>query len=328
MKAVLLDGFGGAETLRLGEIEAPIPGPEQVLIDVRAAAVNRPDIVQREGRYPPPPGESAILGLECAGTVAAVGSKVRRHKPGDRVFALLGGGGYAEQAVAHEAHALPIPERLSFPEAACIAETYITAWQNLFENGGLKDGETVLLHGGGGGVTTAAIQLIDALCPSSPIVVTASAAKCDRVRAQGADLVIDYRSGDFVAEVAEFTDNRGVDVVLDHIGAAYLEKNLKALAIGGRLLIIGIMQGSDATLSLGRLMLKRQRIIGSVLRPRPVAEKAAIVTRFAGRVMPLFAQGRITPVIDRVFPLAEAAAAHRRMEAGEHFGKIVLSTDE
>lgn len=328
MKAILLDDFGGADKLRPGEIEAPIPAPDQILIDVRAAAVNRPDIVQREGRYPPPPGESPILGLECAGIVAAVGHAVRRHRVGDRVFALLGGGGYAEQAVAHEAHALPIPSRLDFAQAACIAETYITAYHNLFENAALADGESVLLHGGGGGVTTAAIQLVQSLSPKSPILVTASSGKLARVRDQGVTQAIDYRSQDFAAQVAQLTERRGVDVILDHIGAAYLEKNLNALAIGGRLLIIGIMQGSDATISLGRLMVKRQRIIGSVLRPRPVAEKSSIVTRFAGRVMPLFAQGLIAPVIDRVFPLAEAAAAHRRMEAGEHFGKIVLSMDQ
>jgi NADPH2:quinone reductase len=322
---VLMDGHGAAGTLCVGEVETPVPAPDQVLIDVRAAAVNRPDIIQREGRYPPPPGESPILGLECAGTVAAVGGEVRRHAVGDRVFALLGGGGYAEMALAHEAHTLPIPARCNFAQAACIAETYITAWQNLFENALLRDGESVLLHGGGGGVATAAIQLVDALCPSSPIVVTASERKCERVSAQGADRVIDYRNTDFVEAVEAFTDGRGVDVILDHIGAAYLAKNLTALAIGGRLLIIGIMQGSDATLSLGRLMLKRQRIIGSVLRPRPPAEKSALIARFAERVMPLFAEGRIAPVIDRVFPFTEAAAAHRHMEAGAHFGKIVLS---
>lgn len=321
----MLDGFGGADKLRLGEAEAPTPAPDQILIDVRAAAVNRPDIVQREGRYPPPPGESPILGLECAGTVAAVGQAARRHRVGDRVFALLGGGGYAEQAVVHEAHALPIPAPLDFAQAACIAETYITAYQNLFENGGLADGESVLLHGGGGGVTTAAIQLVKALRPACRVFVTASPGKTERVRAQGVLHAIDYRHQDFAAAIAELTSGRGVDVILDHIGAAYFEKNLSALAIGGRLLVIGIMQGSDATLSLGRLMVRRQRIVGSVLRPRPVAEKAAIIERFAKIVMPLFEQGRIAPVIDRVLPLAEVAAAHRRMEAGEHFGKIVLS---
>ena len=328
MKAILLDGFGGADKLRFGEAKDPGPSADQIVIDVRAAAVNRPDIVQREGRYPPPPGESPILGLECAGTVAAVGQAVRRHRVGDRVFALLGGGGYAGKAVAHEAHALPIPSSLDFTQAACIAETYITAYQNLFENAGLADGESVLLHGGGGGVTTAAIQLIKALAPRSPTLVTASPGKIARVREQGVTHAIDYRSQDFAAQVAQLTERRGVDVILDHIGAGYLEKNLNALAIGGRLLIIGIMGGSDASISLGRLMVKRQRIIGSVLRPRSAAEKAEIIERFAKTVMPLFEQGRIAPVIDRVFPLAEAAAAHRRMEAGEHFGKIVLSVGD
>lgn len=328
MKAVLLDGFGGPDKLRIGEVEAPIPAPDQILIDVRAAGVNRPDIVQREGRYPPPPGESPILGLECAGTVAAVGRAVTRHRVGDRVFALLGGGGYAEQAVAHEAHALPIPARLDYAQAACIAETYITAYQNLFENGALADGESVLLHGGGGGVTTAAIQLVKALRPRCPIFVTASPGKVERVRAQGVLHAIDYRNQNFSAAIAELTKDRGVDVILDHIGAPYFEKNLNALAIGGRLLVIGIMQGSDASISLGRLMVKRQRIIGSVLRPRPSPEKAAIIERFAKNVTPLFEQGRIAPEIDSVFPLAEAAAAHRHMEAGGHFGKIVLSVGE
>jgi putative PIG3 family NAD(P)H quinone oxidoreductase len=328
VKAVLLDGFGGPDKLRIGEVQEPTPAPDQILIDVRAAGVNRPDIVQREGHYPPPPGESPILGLECAGTVAAVGKAVSRHRVGDRVFALLGGGGYAGQAVAHEAHALPIPARLDFAEAACVAETYITAYQNLFENGALADGESVLLHGGGGGVTTAAIQLIKALRPSCPIYVTASPGKLERVRAQGVLHAIDFRNQNFAAAIAELTERRGVDVILDHIGAAYLEKNLNALAVGGRLLIIGIMQGSDASLSLGRLMVKRQRIIGSVLRPRPAADKAAIIERFARNVMPLFEQGRIAPVVDRIFPLTEAAAAHRRMEAGEHFGKIVLSVGD
>lgn len=325
MKAIVTDGAGTADVLRLADIDPPAPGPAQVLIAVRAAAVNRPDLIQREGRYPSPPGASEVLGLECAGTVLATGADVRRHRIGDRVFALLGGGGYAEQAVAHEAHTLPIPTGMGFEQAACIAETYITAFQNLFENGELADGERVLLHGGGGGVTTAAIQLVRALCPQSPILVTASAAKHERVRAQGADHVIDYRKSDFAADTRVLTNGAGVDVILDHIGAEYLEKNLRALAVGGRLLVIGIMGGSDASVSLGRLMLKRQRIIGSVLRPRPAAEKSAIIARFAEKVMPLFEQGRIAPLVDRVFPLAAAAAAHRHMEAGAHFGKIVLS---
>jgi NADPH2:quinone reductase len=319
-----MDGFGSADVLRLDEVAAPVPGPGQILIQVAAASVNRPDIIQREGHYPPPPGESEILGLECAGTVVAVGANVVDRTPGDRIFALVGGGAYAELALARAEHSVPIPPNLSFEQAACIAETYITAFMNLFGNAALADGESVLLHGGGGGVNTAAIQLVAALRPESPIFVTASAGKLERVAGLGADLVIDYRASDFAEEIRRFTENRGVDVILDHIGAAYLEKNLTALAANGRLLVIGIMQGSNAQISLGRLMVQRQRIIGSVLRPRPDAEKAAIIARFADEVMPLFELGRIAPVIDRVFPAAAAADAHRYMEAGKHFGKIVL----
>ena len=327
MKAVVMDGFGSADVLRLDEIAAPLPGADEVLVRVHACTVNRPDIVQREGHYPPPPGESEILGLECAGTVESLGSDVKGFAVGDRVFALVGGGAYAGLVRARAGQTLPIPENLSFVEAACIAETYITAWMNLFGNASLKDGETVLLHGGGGGVNTAAVQLVKTLCPASRIIVTASAAKHDRVRELGADHLIDYRSCDFSAAVMKLTDGGGADVVLDHIGAAYFEKNLAALAVGGRLVIIGIMQGSDARLSLGRLMIKRQRIIGSVLRPRSDAEKSALIRDFAETVMPLFASGRLLPVIDRVVPLEEVAAAHRLMEAGGHFGKIVLTMD-
>ena len=226
--------------------------------------------------------------------------------------------------IEYAAHTLPIPDDLGFEEAAGIAETYLTAWQNVFENGRLGDGETVLLHGGGGGVVTAAVQLIRALRPDCRIAVTASEGKRERLLAQGIDLVIDYRLDDFVAKVHEFTERRGVDVILDHIGAAYLEKNLASLAINGRLLIIGIMQGSEATINLGRLMVRRQQITGSVLRARSKAEKAALIARFGEHVMPLFASGRIRPVIDRVLPLEQAAEAHRLMEAGGHFGKIVL----
>jgi putative PIG3 family NAD(P)H quinone oxidoreductase len=319
-----MDSFGAAEVMRVDDIAAPVPGDGQLLIEVAAASVNRPDVVQRQGHYPPPPGESEILGLECAGTVVAIGAGVTTHAIGDRVFALVGGGAYAELCVADAALTLPVPADMSFSHAACIAETYITAYLNVFGNADLVDGESVLLHGGGGGVNTAAIQLVDVLCPASPIIVTASPGKLNRVARLGPDLVIDYTSQDFAAEARRFTDSRGVDVILDHIGAAYFERNLAALAVGGRLVVIGIMQGSDASLALGRLMLRRQRIIGSVLRPRPNAEKAAIVADFARTVMPLFAAGRIAPVIDGELPLERVVEAHRRMEASEHFGKIVL----
>jgi putative PIG3 family NAD(P)H quinone oxidoreductase len=323
-----MDGFGGVGVLRIAEVEQPEPGPGQVLIRVAASSVNRPDLIQREGRYPPPPGESAILGLECAGTVAAVGQDVDMPAVGDRVLALLGGGGYAEFAVAHAAHSLPIPASLGFDAAACIAETWITAWLNLFEIADLRDGESVIVHGGSGGVGTAAIQLVRALCPASPIIVTVSAGKIERVLQLGADRAIDYRSENFSNAIRDATGGNGADVILDHIGGDSLERNLRALAVGGRLVVIGITSGADALLNLGRLMLKRQRIIGSVLRSRPVTEKAAIIGRFAARVLPLLAEGRIGPVIDSRYPLAAVADAHRRMEAGAHFGKIVLIVDE
>jgi len=319
-----MDSFGAAEVMRVAEVEAPVPAAGQVLIEVAATSVNRPDIVQRQGHYPPPAGDSEILGLECAGTVVAVGAGVDTPAVGSRVFALVGGGAYAELAVANAAHTVPMPADMTFEHAACIAETYITAWFNLFRNANLADGESVLLHGGGGGVNTAAIQLVDTLCPTSRILVTASEGKLNRVARLGPDLVIDYENRDFAAEARRFTDSRGVDVILDHIGAAYLQKNLEALAVNGRLVIIGIMKGSDATLSLGRLMVRRQRIIGSVLRSRSNDEKAAIIADFAKSVMPLFAAGRISPLIDSRMPLDRVVDAHRRMEASEHFGKIVL----
>jgi NADPH:quinone reductase len=310
--------------LRIGEAPAPRPRDDQVLIRVVATSVNRPDAIQRQGHYPPPPGESEILGLEAAGTIEEVGAKIRSFSPGQRVAALLGGGGYAELAAAHASHVLHLPDAMSFEEAACICETYITAYLNLFIGAVLEDGETVLVHGGGGGVGTAAIQLCKHLAPESRIVATASARKLERVAALGADLVVDYRSDDFADAVLGFTDGRGADVILDHIGAAYFEQNMRALAIGGRLALIGVMGGRKAELDLGRLLVKRQQIIGSTLRPRPVEEKADIIAEFNRAVMPLFARGRIAPIVDRVYAIEEAAAAHRAMEDSDHFGKIVL----
>lgn len=325
MKAVLLDEFGGPEVMRIGEAECPEPGPGQILVRVRATSVNRPDVIQRRGLYPPPPGESSVPGLEVAGTVEALGPGTDGIPRGQRVAALVGGGGYAEYALAHAGHVLEIPDALSFEQAACICETYITAYLNLFELARLADGETVLLHGGGGGVTTAAQQLVAALAPRCRVLVTASARKLERVRALGAELVVDYASEDFAAAVREHTHGHGADVILDHIGARYLTPNLKSLAVGGRLVVIAVLGGREAEIDLARLMVKRHTLIGSVLRPRPVDEKTAIIARFRESVMPLFADGRIAPLVDRVVPLAEIDAAHRAMEAGEHFGKIVIS---
>ena len=323
MKAILLNGHGGPEVLQLGETADPVATTGRVLIRVHATSVNRPDAVQRQGNYPPPPGESPLLGLEAAGTIEALGADVEGFQRGERVFALLGGG-YAELAAAHAGHVLRMPANLSFEQAACICETYLTAYMNLFLYARLADGETVLLHGGGGGVTTAAMQLTKVLRPQTRILVTASAGKLDRVAALGADLVIDYRSEDFAEAVARYTEKRGVDVVLDHLGGAYLTQNIRALAVGGRLALIGVMGGRKAEIDLGRVLVQRLTLMGSVLRPRPVEEKAAIIRRFEEEVMPHFASGRIAPHIHRVYPFEQAAEAHRVMEASEHFGKLVL----
>jgi putative PIG3 family NAD(P)H quinone oxidoreductase len=320
----LLDGFGGPEVLKPGETAAPALAPGRVLIRVHATSVNRPDIVQRQGNYPPPPGESPLLGLEAAGVVEAVGAGVSGFQPGERVFALLGGGGYAELAAAHAGHVMRIPPNLSFEQAACICETYLTAYMNLFMYARLVDGETVLLHGGGGGVTTAAMQLVKALAPRARIIVTASAGKAERVATLGADLVIDYRKEDFADVVARYTDKRGVDVILDHLGGAYLAQNIRALAVGGRLAVIGVMGGRKGELDVGRVLVNRLSILGSVLRPRPVEEKAAIIRNFERDALPHFASGRIVPLIHRVYPLEQTSEAHRTMEASEHFGKLVL----
>jgi putative PIG3 family NAD(P)H quinone oxidoreductase len=323
---VLQDGFGGADVLRIGEAAMPAAAPGRVLIRVAATSVNRPDIVQREGRYPPPPGESAVLGLDAAGTVEALGEGVTDFARGDRVMALLAGGGYAQYAAAPAGQVLRIPERLSFAAAACIPETYITAYMNVFLYAKLADGETVLLHGGGGGVTTAAMQLCAVLAPRAHVLVTASPGKVERVAALGGvERVIDYRSEDFAAAVLEHTDKRGVDVILDHIGGPYLEKNVKALAVGGRLAVIGIMGGRHAELDLARVLTRRLSILGSVLRPRALEEKAAIMRAFARDVLPHFASGRIAPLVDRIYALEDVAAAHRDLEAGRHFGKLVLA---
>jgi putative PIG3 family NAD(P)H quinone oxidoreductase len=324
VKGIVLDGFGGPEVLKLGEVEAPPVGPGRVLLRVHATSVNRPDVIQRQGHYPPPPGESPLLGLEAAGTIEAVGADVTDFAPGERVFALLGGGGYAELAVAHAGHVMRMPPGMSFEQAACICETYLTAYMNVFMYAKLEDGETVLLHGGGGGVTTAAMQLVKALAPRARVLVTASSGKIDRVRALGADVVIDYKSEDFAEVALRHTDQRGVDVILDHLGGSYLKQNVRALAVGGRLAVIGVMGGRTGELDVGRVLVNRLRILGSVLRPRPVAEKAAIIHAFERDALPYFAAGRIAPLVHRVYPLEQAAEAHRAMEAGEHFGKLVL----
>ncbi len=326
MKAVVLDGFGGLEVLKVRDVERPRPGPGQVLVRVGATSINRPDLVQREGKYPPPPGDSDILGLEVAGTIVELGPGVAGWKAGERVVSLVGGGGYAEYAVAHAGHLMRVPESMTVEEAACICESYITAFLNLFLVGGLQDGNAVLVHGGGGGVANAAIQLCRALVPRTRIVATAHPSKLDRVKQLGADRVIDFTTTpDFSEAVKEFTDKKGVDVILDHVGAKYLQPNMSSLAYGGRLVVIGVVSGIKAELNLALMMVKRQQIIGSVLRSRPVKEKGDIVAAFTRTALPRFADRTVVPMIEKVFPIGRVAEAHRMMEEDRHFGKIVLS---
>jgi NADPH2:quinone reductase len=325
MKAVLLDGFGGAEVLKVWEVERPKPAEGQVLVRVMATSVNRPDLVQREGKYPPPPGDSEILGLEVSGVIEEVGPGVTGWAKGERVISLVGGGGYAEYAVAYASHLMRIPASMSFEEAACVCESYITAFLNVFMIGGLKDGNTAILHGGGGGVNTAGIQLCKALTPNTKIIVTASTEKMARVKELGADLVINFReTPDFSDIVKEFTNKKGADVILDHVGAKYLAPNMNSLGYAGRLVIIGVISGIKAELNLALMMVKRQQIIGSVLRSRPVRDKGEIVAEFTRTALPKFADRTIVPIIEKVFSLDQVVDAHRMMEEDKHFGKIVL----
>lgn len=323
MRAILIDRPGDESVMHVGEAPTPSPGPGEILIAVAATAVNRADLLQREGRYPPPPGASEILGLECAGTVAGVGEGVAAFAVGDRVTALLGGGGYAEQVVVDARHAIPVPGGLSLVEAAAIPEVFLTVFLTVFRLAGYRDGESVLAHGGGGGVGTAAITLVK--LRGGWIAVTAgSEAKCRRCVEAGADLAVNYHTQDFVEEIATLTGGRGIDVVLDHVGGSYLERNMAALAINGRMVIIATIGGGSAEIDLRLLMRKRLSVTGSTLRARGADEKAAIVADFLARFGADLAAGRIRPIVDSVVPWTHAGDAHRRMAASEHFGKIVL----
>jgi len=323
MRAVVFDQPGDESVLHIGEVPAPALGANDVRIAVRATAVNRADLLQRQGFYPPPAGASAILGLECGGAIAEVGAAVRGWTVGERAMALLAGGGYAEQAVVDAGSVMRVPKALSDEEGGAFPEVFLTAFLNIFMLGAVPDGGSVLVHGGGSGVGTAAITL----CREAGIriIVTAgSPEKCARCLAHGADVAINYRDGDFAPAVRAATDDKGVDVVLDAIGARYLEGNLAALAMNGRLVVIGLMGGNRTELDLAGLMVKRQQVIGSTLRVRPAAEKKAIVDAFLQRFGAALEAGRIKPVLDRVLPLDQAGEAHRIMKASEHFGKLGL----
>jgi len=325
MRAVVMSGFGGVDVMRIDEIAKPVPKENEVLIKVAATSINRPDLVQREGKYPPPAGDSEILGLEVSGVIEQLGSAVTGWKVGDRVMALVGGGGYAEYAVAYAIHVMPIPDSMSFEEAACVCESYITAFLNVFMIGELKDGQTAILHGGGGGVNTAAVQLANALTPKVKKIVTVHPSKAAKVKELGVDLLVDYTTTpDFSDAVKEFTNKKGVDLILDHVGAKYLGPNMNSLGYKGKLVIIGVISGIKAELNLALMMVKRQQIIGSVLRSRPVSEKGEIIAEFTKRALPKFADRSIVPIIEKVFPMDQVVAAHQMMEEDKHFGKIVL----
>ena len=327
MRAALITEPGKPEVLRLQEIEDPIAGPDDVLVEVKASALNRADLAQRQGNYPAPPGiRGDVPGLEFSGVVMEVGARAIGVKEGDRVFGLLGGGGYASKIVTHHRMAMPMPSNLDFVQAAAIPEVFFTAYDALFNHCDLKMGERVLIHAAGSGIGTAAIQLAHHAGAYS-----FGTAGTDEKLASAAELGLDdginYRNQDFAQVVKERTNGEGVDVILDVVGAPYWEANLSSLAVNGRLVLVGTLGGANLETSLGRLMPKRLSIHGTVLRPRPLEEKIALTNQFKSHVLPLIAQERIKAVVDRTFPLAEASLAHEYMETNANFGKIVLTMD-
>lgn len=323
--AITIDSFGGPEVLVPREIPMPVPGDDEVLVAVAAAGVNRPDVIQRMGNYPPPPGASPIPGLEFSGFVTARGANVTWPNVGDAVCALVAGGGYANYAVAPAATCLPVPAGFSMIEAAAIPETFFTVWTNIFQRGRLQPGETLLVHGGASGIGSTAIMLAHAL-GSRVFATVGNAAKAAAAEKLGAEKALDYTTTDFVTEIKALTNGRGVDVVLDIVGGDYTSRNLAVLAPEGRLVQIGTLQNGKTSLNLGVVMMKCLTILGSTLRPRPVAFKAAIGAAVHENVWPLFEAGTIRPLIDRTFPLDQACDAHRIMDANEVIGKLVLTT--
>ncbi|HXO70973.1 MAG TPA: NAD(P)H-quinone oxidoreductase [Bradyrhizobium sp.] len=324
MTVVAISKPGGPEVLVPESRAVPAPGPDEILIKVHAAGVNRPDVAQRSGAYPPPPGASDLPGLEVAGEVVAVGTGASKHKIGDRVMSLVAGGGYAQYCIAQDAQAMAVPQALSMNEAGAIPETLMTVWHNVFERGALQPGETLLIHGGSSGIGTMAIQLAKAF-GSKVIVTVGSQAKADACLKLGADRAINYKTEDFVAETRKATGDIGANVILDMVGGDYIERNYDAAAIDGRVVQIAFLGGPKATVNFAKLMVKRLRHTGSTLRPRSNADKAAMVRAIDAKVMPLLREGRVKPLMDSTFALEKAVDAHRRMESSEHIGKIVLT---
>ncbi len=325
MRAVIASEPGGPEVLTVTQLDDPTPAPGEVVIDVVGTAVNRADTLQRQGLYPPPKGASDVLGLECSGRVSAVGAQVGQWRVGDEVCALLAGGGYAEKVAVPAGQVMPVPDGTDLVTAGALPEVACTVWSNVFMVAGLQAGETLLVHGGAGGIGTMAIQLAHAL--GARVVTTAgSAEKLDLCRSLGADVTIDYHQQDFVEEVRSATQGRGADVILDNMGAAYLGRNVDALATQGRLVIIGMQGGTKAELNIGKLLGKRGAVIATSLRARPLEEKAAICAAVVEHVWPLVADGTVKPIVHTTLPLEQAGAAHRLMEDSGHVGKIVLTS--
>ena len=325
MRAVLVTKPGGPEVLVWQEVSDPEPAAGEVLIEVAASAVNRADLLQRQGHYDPPPGTPPYPGLECSGVITGLGEGVEGWTIGDQVCALLSGGGYAEQVAVPAGQVLPVPDGVDLVTAAALPEVACTVWSNVFMLAGLRPAETLLVHGGSSGIGTMAIQLATAM--GARVAVTAgSADKLERCRELGAEILVNYRDEDFVEAVRAATDGHGADVVLDNMGAKYLGRNLEVLATSGRLAVIGLQGGTRAELDLGLLMRKRGAVLSTSLRARPPAEKAAIVASTREHVWPLVVEGRVRPVVDRVLPMAQAAEAHRLVEASSHVGKVLLAT--
>ncbi len=327
MRAVVVREPGGPDVLEVAEVPDPVAAPGEVVLEVAAAGVNRADLLQRQGHYPPPAGVPAWPGLECSGRVAQVGDGVEGWAVGDAACALLSGGGYAERVAVPVGQLLPVPDEVGLEEAAALPEVVCTVWSNVFMLAGLRPGETLLVHGGSSGIGTMAIQL--ARHVGARVAVTAgSRAKLEACERLGAQVLVNYREQDFVAEVRAATGGAGADVVLDNMGAVYLARNLDVLATNGRLVVIGMQGGTKAELNLGTLMAKRAAVLATSLRARPAAEKAAVVASVREHVWPLVARGEVNPVVDATFPLERAGDAHRRIEASDHVGKVLLVTGQ
>jgi putative PIG3 family NAD(P)H quinone oxidoreductase len=324
MRAVVCEGVGGVEVMSVGEIPDPVPAYDEVVIDVVAAGVNRADLLQRQGFYPPPPGAPGTIGMECSGVISAVGSKVTGWSVGDEVCALLAGGGYAARVAVPAVQVMPVPHGVDLVTAAALPEAAATVWSNLFMTAHLTKGETLLVHGGASGIGTMAIQLA-AAHKARVICTVGSTDKMDYCTRLGADLAINYREADFEAVVAEATRKAGVDVILDIIGAKYLEANVRSLADGGRLVVIGLQGGTSGTLDLGRLLYRRASVTGTTLRSRPPAEKGRILAEVVEHVWPLIAAKKVKPIVHATLPLADVARAHQTLAQSTHVGKVLLT---